>query len=114
MDVLALDAQLNEMIIQGHSVDALHQLYSDDVVAQENDDPERAGRAAWIAGREATEKMIKKFGARVLAHAAQGDVSFSEWEYDVDIEGMGPLKIVQVAVRRWKDGKVVRERFYHK
>jgi hypothetical protein len=28
--------------------------------------------------------------------------------------GMGALRIVQVAVRRWKNGQVVRERFYHK
>ena len=114
MDVLALDTQLNEMIISGQSVQALRQLYAEDVVAQENDEPERVGRAAWIAGREATEKMIKNFHARVLAHAAQGDTSFSEWAYAVEIEGMGAMKIAQVAVRRWRDGKVVRERFYHK
>ena len=60
------------------------------------------------------EAMIKSFDARVLAHAAEGDTSFSEWEYHLDVEGMGPLHILQVAVRRWKDGRVVRERFYHK
>ena len=112
MDVLALDTQLNEMIIEGRSVEALQQLYAEDVIAQENDEPERVGRAAWIAGREATEKMIKTFHARVLAQAAHGDVSFSEWEYNVDIEGMGLLKIaIQVAVRRWRNGVVARERF---
>jgi hypothetical protein len=31
--------------------------------------------------------------------------SYREW---------GPMKVAQVAVRRWKDGRVVRERFYHK
>ena len=46
--------------------------------------------------------------------AANADTSFSEWEFDVEIEGMGAMKVVQVAVRRWKDGRVVRERFYHK
>jgi hypothetical protein len=30
------------------------------------------------------------------------------------IEGMGAMKMVQVAVRRWRNGKVVHERFYHK
>jgi hypothetical protein len=60
------------------------------------------------------EKSVKKFEARVLAHAANGDISFSEWEYNLELEGMAAMRIVQVAVRRWKDGKVVRERFYHK
>jgi hypothetical protein len=45
---------------------------------------------------------------------SNGDTSFSEWEYNIEFEGMGAMKIAQVAVRRWKDGKVVRERFYHK
>jgi hypothetical protein len=57
---------------------------------------------------------MKKFDARVLAHAANGDTSFAEWEMNVDMEGMGAFKVVQVSVRRWKDGRVVRERFYHK
>ena len=52
--------------------------------------------------------------ARVLAHAANGDTSFSEWEYNLELEGVGAMRVVQVAVRRWKDGRVVRERFYHK
>ena len=60
------------------------------------------------------EKRIRKFHAKVLANAARGDTSFSEWQYEVDIEGMGTMKTVQVSVRHWKDGRVVRERFYHK
>jgi hypothetical protein len=114
MTTLELDQQLNTLIIQGKSVDALLTYYAEDVVAQENDEPERLGRDAWIQGRQELERKIKKFAARVLAQAANGDTSFSEWEYNVELEGMGTIRIAQVAVRRWKDGKVVRERFYHK
>ena len=114
MNTLELDQQLNDLIIAGKSQDAFLKFYAEDVVAQENDEPERHGREAWMQARQGMEKAIKKFHARVLAHAAQGDMSFSEWDLDVDIEGMGPMKMAQVAVRRWKDGRVVRERFYHK
>lgn len=114
MDTLDLDQQLNSLIIQGKSADAFLSFYAEDVVAQENDEPERVGRDTWMRARQEMEKSIKKFDARVLAHAANGNTSFSEWEYNVEIEGMGAMKIAQVAVRRWKDGKVVRERFYHK
>jgi ketosteroid isomerase-like protein len=114
MNTLELDRQLNEMIIQGKSVEALERFYAEDVVAQENDEPERVGRAAWLQARTQMEKMIKKFDAKVLAHAANGDVSLSEWEYNVELEGMGPIVMKQVAVRRWRDGRIVRERFYHK
>ena len=49
-----------------------------------------------------------------VQRTADGDISFSEWRYDFEVEGMGAMSIAQVAVRRWKDGLIVRERFYHK
>ena len=114
MDILDLDNQLNAMIVAGKSVDALKKFYAENVVAQENDDAERVGRDSWIESRRQMENATTKFSARVLANAASSDVSFSEWEYDIELEGMGAMHIIQVAVRRWKDGKIVRERFYHK
>jgi hypothetical protein len=114
MNTLDLDHQLNTFIIKGKSVEAFTKFYAEDVVAQENDEPERVGRDLWISRRHEWEKKIKKFDARLLGHAANGDTSFSEWEYNVEVEGMGALKINQVSVRRWKDGRVIRERFYHK
>jgi len=35
-------------------------------------------------------------------------------ELDRQLKGMGAMSIKQVAVRRWKNGRVVHERFYHK
>jgi len=114
MNTLELDTRLNEMIVSGKSVEALRTMYAEDVVAQENEEPERVGRDAWIEARQQMESATKKFSARVLGNAANGDTSFSEWVYDIEVEGMGAMHIAQVAVRRWKDGKVARERFYHK
>jgi hypothetical protein len=114
VNTLDLDRQLNALIIEGKSVEAFQQFYAEDVVAQENDEPERVGRDAWMRARQEMEKNIRKFDARVLAHAANGDVSFSEWEYNLELAGMDEMRINQVAVRRWKNGRVVRERFYHK
>ena len=98
MNTLDLDQQLNTMIVQGKSVDALKKFYAEDVVSRENDEPERIGRESWIRGRQEMEKNTRKFEARVLAHAANGDTSFSEWEYDIVLEGMGALKIAQVGL----------------
>lgn len=114
MSTLQLDHDLNALIIDGKSKEAFEKFYAEDVVSQENDEPERHGRDAWARGRQEFEKNIRKFSARVLAHAANGDTSFSEWEYNVELEGMGAVRVSQVSVRRWKDGRVIRERFYHK
>jgi hypothetical protein len=43
MNTLELDQQLNAMIIAGKSVEAFRRFYAEDVVAQENADPERVG-----------------------------------------------------------------------
>lgn len=114
MTTLELDTKLNQMIVDGKSVDAFRMFYAEDVVSQENDEPERVGRESWMAARKAMESQLKKFEARVLANAANGDISFSEWVFDLELEGVGPMKMTQVAVRRWRSGLIVRERFYHK
>jgi len=114
VSTLELDSQLNALIVQGKSREAFLRFYDENVVSQENDDPERHGREDWMRGREELEKNITKYSAKVLSSAANADVSFSEWFFDVEITGMGAFKTVQVAVRRWKNGRVIRERFYHK
>jgi SnoaL-like domain len=114
MKTLELDQALNDLIIAGKTVEAFEKFYAEDVVARENSESERVGREPWMRGRLDFERKLKKFSARVIAHAADGDTSFSEWEFDLEIEGMGAMNIAQVAVRRWRNGRVVRERFYHK
>ena len=51
--------------------------------------------------------------AAVLSSAAGDDVSFAEWEMDVTFKNGYRMKLNQVAVRRWNDGKIVHERFYY-
>jgi hypothetical protein len=114
VDTLQLDNALNALIIAGKNSEAFLEFYDENVVKQENDEPEQRGREAWMKLREEAGKNIVKHDAKVLANAANGDVSFSEWALDLEITGMGAMKMSQVAVRHWKNGRVVRERFYHK
>ena len=50
---------------------------------------------------------------KVVATAVNGDVSFSEWFYDMSFKNGQRVKLAQVAVRKWKNGKVAHERFYY-
>ena len=56
---------------------------------------------------------LKANTAQLLAAAENGDTGFSEWEYDVTFKGAPRTIMSQVDVRRWKDGKVIHERFYY-
>lgn len=114
MDITALDNKLNEMILAGRAMEAFEELYADNVVMQENNDEPRAGK-------DLNRKYEQEFFANVAewhegrmdASAVNGDTSFSQWYMDISLKNGFRMRSSQVAVRKWKDGKVVYERFFY-
>jgi len=114
-NIAELDKKLNDAILNGKAMEAFEELYDDNCVMQENTEQEFRGKGV---NREREIEFFKTVeawhGGQVLAAASHGDVSFSEWQMDVSLKGIGRVTMSQVAVRRWKNGKIVHERFYHK
>jgi ketosteroid isomerase-like protein len=112
-DVKTLNAELDKMVSEGQLLDAFEKFYADDVVMQENSDEPRKGKDA---NREYEKKFVGSVetvhGIHLLSSAVEGGAAFSEWVFDVTFKGGQRTKLEQAAVRRWKDGKVVHERFY--
>jgi hypothetical protein len=108
-----LDDELNEMIRRGQILAAIERYYAVDAEMQENQDPPTRGRAANLVREEAFWKGVELHEARLVAHGVGDDVSFGEWTFDWTIGG-ARSQLTEVAVRRWKDGRVVAERFYYK
>jgi ketosteroid isomerase-like protein len=114
VDTAALDSQLNEMILTGKAMDGFEKFYADDVVMQENSEDPRPGK-------DLNRKFEQEFFAQVaewhdgklLASAVNGDTTFSEWYMDISLKNGYRMKSSQVAVRKWKDGKIVHERFFY-
>jgi hypothetical protein len=113
--IAELDKKLNDAILSGKALEIFEELYDETVVMQENlDDP--------CVGKVANRKREQDFFGSIetihrlelLSSAINGDVTFAEWAIEVSIKGVGRVPFFQVAVRHWKDGKVVHERFYHK
>lgn len=113
-DVAQLDAALNEMINQGKALEAFEEFYADDVVMMENDEV--------FEGKEVNRQREKEFfgsiaevhSAGIGTSAVRGDVSFCEQHFDVTFKDGRRVKMEEVAVRWWRDGKVAKERFYYK
>jgi ketosteroid isomerase-like protein len=113
-DTATLDQTLNDMVLSGKALEAFEKYYADDVVMQENSEEPRAGKEANRKAEEEFFASLQEFHeGKVLASAVNGDTSFSEWFMDVTFKNGYRMKMAQVAVRKWKEGKVIHERFFY-
>jgi hypothetical protein len=114
MDILSLNKKLDDMILAGKAMDAFEELYADDVVMCENFDKECVGKDA---NRKRENEFFSSVGelhkAEVGKTGAGADTSFSEWVFDLTFKNGHRATMKQVAVRQWKNGKIVHERFYY-
>jgi ketosteroid isomerase-like protein len=114
LDVASLDRQLNDQIVGGDILGAFDRFYGDDVTMQENNEQPTIGKAANRKREDEFVGSVEKIhGVKVLASAVNGDTSFGEWEFDATYKGGTRIKMSQVAVRHWKNGQIVQERFYY-
>lgn len=109
-----LDSKLNQMITEGKALEAFDRFYADDVVMQENLEPA-------VHGKEKNRKREEEFfgqivqlhQGRVIDSAVGDDVTFAEMIFDATMKDGNRISIAEVARRKWKDGKVIHERFYY-
>jgi hypothetical protein len=114
MDIEGNVKDLNQMILEGKMLDAFEKHYADDVVMQDinmeptvGKDANREREIKWLEG-------ITDFRGAEVKNVAVGDnVSMVEWFMDYSHKEYGDVKMAQVAVQNWKDGKIVKEVFYH-
>ena len=109
-----LDAELNKAILEGSALEAFETHYADDVVMQENDAEPTVGKDANRVRENEFFAAITEFrGAKLLSTGVGENVTFSHWYFDFTHRDWGERDYRQVAVRQWKDGKIVRETFHY-
>ncbi len=104
---------LVQMVVAGKTMEAFEKYYADDVVMQEPKGEPRKGK-------EENRKFEKEFleggethEAKALSVATGDDLSMIEWYMDRTDKKYGRVKMYEVAVQRWKDGKIINEKFYY-
>ncbi|MEF8816448.1 MAG: nuclear transport factor 2 family protein [Salinibacter sp.] len=114
-DLDARDQELNNMILQGEILEAFEKFYADDVVMEEGDD-RRVGKEENREYEKQFVNSLEQFhSAEIKARAVDEEehVTFSEWENEMTLEGVGRVEQKQVAVRTWnEDGEITNEKFY--
>lgn len=113
-DLRTLVDELNQMILEGKILDGFEKFYADDVVMQDNDFPARIGKEVNRQYEEDFVNGITAFrGAKVINTLISDDMAVVEWWFDYTHKSFGDRNYVQLAVQRWKNGKIVEEKFYY-
>jgi ketosteroid isomerase-like protein len=101
-------------ILAGKLLETFEAYYADDVVMSENRKDERVGKAANREYEQQFVGNVQEFhGAQVGRMLVDGDHAAVEWIFDLTFKGGNRVKMQQVALQTWKDGKIIREDFYH-
>lgn len=106
--------ELLDDVRNGKIMQAMKKFYADDVVMQEPAYGQTVGLAANLEREQKFVDSVKAFKNFETPAIAVGDgVSLYENVMDwTDVDG-NEIHVEQVAVQKWKDGKIVHERFYY-
>ena len=105
---------LNARIFAGDILGAFEMYYADDVVMQDNNFPVRTGKEECRKFEQDFVSKLTAFRGAQLHNVLISDgIVINEWEFDYTHSEWGDRKYKQVSVQRWKDGKIVEEKFYY-
>lgn len=114
MDIRTRARQLQDYIARGRILDAMREFYAPQVAMQENGGPPTVGLEANIEReRQFLDGVGKWKGATVRTLAVDGDATLVESVIEFEDTQGRPVRLEQVAAQRWKDGRIVHERFYY-
>ena len=107
------EAALNACLEAGQFHAALEQFFTDDAELAEAGQPPTRGKEANLMRETVFLGALAAISARCVGQAVHGDTSFSEWQYKLEFRTGRTLEYAQVARRKWHNGLVVREDFFH-
>ena len=107
--------ELDAMTGKGEILDALEAFYCENCTFTEvADGSSRNSRKAQHEHLSGFFSTLKGFNGATLHSSAVGDdVTHSEWTFDMTAGDGSSIVWNEVLIRRWRDGKVVEEKFYN-
>ena len=106
-------AKLVRYVESSRILDAIDELYADDVSMQDNLAPAVVGRAANRERERAFFGSITLHQHRALSVAVDGDQAVIHWLLEFTGADGKRYCLDQLAHQHWKDGRIVEERFYY-
>jgi hypothetical protein len=103
-------------IQNGRIIDAMYEFYAPDVRMQENNNPPTDGLEANVQRERQFLSYVKQwkgFEADAVAVDASRGRTLVQSRLEFDAVDGKTVKMDQVAVQTWRDGKIVHEKFYY-
>lgn len=97
----------------GKILETFDAYYDDEVVMSENGVDERVGKAANREYEQAFVDGVTFHGAEVGLVLVDGDHAAIEWAFDLTPADASRTTQKQVSMQTWRNGRIVREVFYH-
>jgi ketosteroid isomerase-like protein len=105
---------LHDHIRNGKIIEAMNEYYDKDAVMQDNANPPTKGLAANIEREKQFMNGVKEWkGFNVTASAAGDNVTFYECTMEFIATNGQLVRMEQVSVATWRNGKIIHERFYY-
>ncbi len=101
-------------IREGRILDAINEFYAEDAAMQENNLPPTVGREANLEREKQFLSTVKEWQRLdITAKGSGDDVTFYETVMDWVTTDGTPVHVEQVVVAKWRNGKIIHERYYH-
>lgn len=104
---------LNDMLLQGKELEALEKFYDIDVEVQKNDQSPVKGKERAIMARKDFLSGVSEISCAQPLKVAIGEgTTMVEWHVSYQLAEGIQKEFTQVAVQQWKDGMIIKEKFY--
>ncbi len=117
MSTPGVAAKLVQYCREGKNLDAINELYADDVVSRESKGSQHElveGKAGVIAKNQEWYNMVQEVhSAQISDPIVTGNFFACTMDMDVTYKEHGRMAMNEVAVYEVKDGKIVSEQFFY-
>ena len=117
MSTTNLQQRLQDLLTsiqQGKIMEAMKEFYDADTVMQDNTNPPTKRLAANIEREKQFLSGVKEWkGFQVVASGVEDNATFYECVMEFIATNGQPVRLEQVSAAKWKNGKIVHERFYY-
>ena len=98
----------------GRIPEAIERFYADGATMQENRQPPTVGKAANLARELAFRDSVERWHeVTARSIAVDGDQVLIEWVFEYTTREGQRIRMEEIAQQTWRDGKIVRERFFY-